>query len=233
MPVPDQTLRTVPRPPGSTRWAGVPTAERRSERRRLLLDAALELFGTEGDAATSVRAVCKKAQLNARYFYESFADRDELLGALYDQQATELFLEIAAGLGAAGDDLAAGTRAGIETVFRFVAADPRRAKVLYTEAIGNEALARRRHASVNALITAISQPEALGGTTTPALESIDIIAASMFTGGVNEILVGWIDGRIDADLDQLVDDAVRLSLAVFDTAAARAPAGQRGGRSRS
>jgi AcrR family transcriptional regulator len=203
----------------------VPAAARRTERRRLLLEAALELFGTEGDAATSVRAVCKKSQLNARYFYESFADRDKLLGALYDQQATELFVEIATALEAAGDDLAAGTRAGIETVFRFVAADPRRAKVLYTEAMGNEALARRRHATMHALITAISQPEALGATTTPALESIGVVAASMFTGGVNEILMGWIDGRIDADLDQLIDDAVRLSLAVFDTATS-APAGR-------
>jgi AcrR family transcriptional regulator len=211
----------------------VPAAERRTERRRLLLDAALELFGTEGDAATSVRAVCKKAQLNARYFYESFADRDELLGALYDQQATELFVEIAVGLDAAGDDLAAGTRAGIETVFRFVAADPRRAKVLYTEALGNDALARRRHTTMNALITAISQPESIGARTTPALESIDIVAASMFTGGVNEILMGWIDGRIDADLDELIDDAVRLSLAVFEIAAGRTPAGRRGHRSRS
>jgi len=229
--VPDQSTTTVPLLPGSTRWAGVPAAERRVERRRLLLEAALDLFGTEGDAATSVRAVCKKAQLNARYFYENFADRDELLGALYDQQATELFLEIATALGDAGDDLAAGTRAGIETVFRFVAADPRRAKVLYTEALANEALARRRHASMQALITAISQPETLGATKTPAIESIDVVAASMFTGGVNEILMGWIDGRIDADLDQLVDDAVRLSLAVFDTAATRSPTEPRSGRS--
>lgn len=211
--MPDPATSTASPSTGATRWAGVPAAERRTERRRLLLEAALDLFGTEGDAATSVRAVCKRTKLNPRYFYESFRTRDELLGALYDEVATDLFLEITAALGAAGHDLAAGTRAGIETVFRFIAADPRRARVLYTEGATNQALARRRETSMHALITAISQP-----AESSAIEPVDVVAASMFTGGVNEILLGWMAGRIDVDLDRLVDDAVKLSLAVFNAA---------------
>ena len=64
------------------RWTGLPAEERALERRGLLVEAAFHLLGTEGDAATTVRAVCQRARLNPRYFYESFADRDQVVVAL-------------------------------------------------------------------------------------------------------------------------------------------------------
>ena len=109
---------------GSHRWVGVPADERRAERRRLLVDAAFELLGTDGDAGTTVRAVCAATRLNPRYFYESFADRDALLLAVYDQQVAELGELLASRLAEVGDDEAAFTRTGIDTVVRFVAEDP-------------------------------------------------------------------------------------------------------------
>lgn len=210
--------RTVEATP--SRWAGMPVEERRARRRRLLLDAALELLGEGGREAVTVRAVCERARLNPRYFYESFPDRDELLVGLYDDVGAELAGRVAAALAAATDDLAAAVRAGVETVFRFVADDPRRAAILYTEAVDLDALARRRQAATDALIAAITAPAeagaAAGMARVPAVEPIDVVAASMFTGGVNEILVGWLGGRIQGTLEHVVDDAVTLSLAVFD-----------------
>src|SRR6478609_6849920 len=97
-------MADAPPPSKPTRWAGVPAEERTRDRRALLVAAAFERFGTEGDAATSVRAVCRSADLNARYFYESFVDRDELLGALYDQVAAELADLLATALLAAPED---------------------------------------------------------------------------------------------------------------------------------
>src|SRR5690606_34519492 len=73
-----------------SRWAGVAPEDRRAERRALLVQAAFELLGTEGWQATTVRAVCQRAALNPRYFYESFHDLDELLVAVYDAVLDEL-----------------------------------------------------------------------------------------------------------------------------------------------
>ena len=73
-----------------TRWAGVPLTDRRAERRSLLVDAAFRLFRDGGEAAVSVRSVCRECGLNTRYFYESFPDVDELLGAVYDQVSRQL-----------------------------------------------------------------------------------------------------------------------------------------------
>ena len=66
-------------------WAGSRLADRQAERRRALLDAGLDLLGAEGGPAVGVRAVCRRARLTERYFYESFADRDALVAAVYDE----------------------------------------------------------------------------------------------------------------------------------------------------
>jgi AcrR family transcriptional regulator len=208
-----------------SRWAGVPPEERTASRRSLLIDAAFDLLGTEGDDGTTVRAVCQKARLNPRYFYESFADRDELLVAVYDQQVSKLGEAVIAAVGAAGDDPAATTRAGIETIVRFVADDPRQAKVLYSEALGNEAVNRRRLESTHAVVGfLVGWAEERGA---PRGEHINLVAGSILVGGMGELLHAWLDGRIDLTLDELIDDAVALFLATGEAAARIASARRR------
>src|SRR5579859_1311701 len=106
-----------------TRWAGVPLADRRDQRREQLITAAFELFGMGGEAAVSVRAVCRVSHLHARYFYDSFGDTDQLLGAVYDRVSGELSRRLVAGLDEAGDDARARLRIGIHVVLEFSSAD--------------------------------------------------------------------------------------------------------------
>ena len=75
--------------PSATRWAGLSATDRQAERRTLLVHAAFGLFGDGGEPRCSVRSVCRAAELNTRYFYESFTDTDALLGAVYDEVAAE------------------------------------------------------------------------------------------------------------------------------------------------
>src|SRR5271163_401625 len=76
------------------RYRGVTASERRTQRRERLLDAGLELFGTEGYASTSVRTLSAAASLNSRYFYESFASREELLYEVYTEVLKEISAEV-------------------------------------------------------------------------------------------------------------------------------------------
>jgi AcrR family transcriptional regulator len=75
----------MPATTGERRYGGKTATERRDERRERLLDAGLELFGTDGFAAVTIEALCAEAGLNPRYFYEQFATREELLGAVYER----------------------------------------------------------------------------------------------------------------------------------------------------
>ena len=182
-------------------WAGVSAEDRKAERRALLLDAALELLGTEGWSGTTVRGVCQTAQLNPRYFYESFDDLDQLACALHDRLLDELRAAVEAAVSAAPADPASQTRAVVDATARFVDEDRRRARVIYVEALGNEAVNRKRLEAGHALAQLMSG-------------SIGPVAASMLVGGFSEVLVAWLDGRIPGSRDRLVDDATSLFLAV-------------------
>jgi len=207
-------------PAGRTRWAGVAPEDRRAARRDLLLDAALELLGTAGWKATTVRGVCQAAQLNPRYFYESFADIEALVVALYDRLMRDLARRLRAAVDAAGDDRRAQVRAAVETTVRFVGDDRRRGRVLYVEALGNEALNRRRVETGFAVVDAVERDAAGRHGPLPAGAPTGRLGAAVVVGGFSEVLVAWLDGRIAMSRDQLVEDATELFVALGDATAA-------------
>ncbi|MCV7066431.1 TetR/AcrR family transcriptional regulator [Mycolicibacterium farcinogenes] len=194
----------------ATRWAGVPLTDRRAERRALLVDAAFRLFGDGGEAAVSVRSVCREGGLNTRYFYESFADTDDLLGAVYDQVSAALAADVDAAMAGAGDSLRERTRAGIAAVLGFSSADPRRGRVLFTDARANPVLAARRAATQDLLREAVLSE---GGRLNPGSDPVAAqVGAAMYTGAMAELAQQWLGGNLGDDLELVVDYALRLVL---------------------
>jgi AcrR family transcriptional regulator len=211
-----------------TRWRGVSAPDRRAARRELLLDAGFDLLGVEGWSGTSVRRVCGVARLNPRYFYESFEDLDALLLAVFDRLVVEITRGVLSAVAGAGDDPRAKTRAAVECVVRYVADDPRRAKVLFVEAIGNERLMQRRLDTMHeaARFVELAGRHIYGEP--PEGERIGTIAANLLVGGGTELLVAWLLGRLDVTQDQLIEDTAALLFLAGEGAAAIA--GGRGDR---
>ena len=212
-------VRSTPRDRRPSRWAGLSPDDRRAGRRELLLDVAFELLGTEGWAGTTVRAVCQAAELNPRYFYESFADLDELVVAVYDRLVAELGGEVMAAIAASGTDPRAGARAAMDCILRFVDEDRRRARILYVEALGNEALNRRRIETAHQLVSVVELAGAERYGALPGGEHVGRIGAAILVGGAGELVVAWLDGRIKVTREQLVDDATEILLAIGDATA--------------
>lgn len=197
-----------------SRWNGLTTEERQRERRRLLIDAAFELLGTEGASGTTVRAVCSTARLNPRYFYESFDDLDQLIVAVYDRTVR--------GLGAAVFETVASTRdedealrAVVSATVRYIDEDRRRGRIMYIEGLGNEALNIRRTQAGIGLLEQVQQEPAgwRGGAT--GIE-VGKLGAAVVVGGFAELLVAWLDGRIQMSADELIDHTTRMFLAIRD-----------------
>lgn len=193
-----------------TRWAGVPLTDRRIERRALLIDAAFEVFGAEGAAGLSVRSVCRACGLNTRYFYESFTDTDELLGAAYDMIAERLATRVEAEMSATGSSVRSRTAAGVRAVLGFGSDDPRCGRILFTEGRAHPVLAARRSATQD-LLTELVLAE-----TSVAQSARDALAlhtgATMFTGAMAELAQQWLAGNLGDDLDAVVDRAVAFVL---------------------
>lgn len=200
----------MPEVSSPTRWAGVPLTDRRAERRALLVDAAFRLFGDGGEAATSVRSVCRECGLNTRYFYESFADTDDLLGAVYDEVSAALAVDVEAAMAGADDSVRARTRAGIAAVLGFSSADPRRGRVLFTDARANPVLSARRAATQDLLREAVLSE---GGRLNPGSDPVAAqVGAAMYTGAMAELAQQWLGGNLGDDLEVVVDYALRLVL---------------------
>src|SRR5690349_9474570 len=108
-------------------YRGVSAGERAAVRRAALLDAALDLLGGDPPAPGTMTAICERAGLTERYFYESFRSRDALLVALLDQVATELLERTEAVLDDDGppDEL---VRRALEVLLDVLAGDPRKGR---------------------------------------------------------------------------------------------------------
>ena len=127
-------------------YRGVSADERREQRRAALLEAALDLMGSD-DAEISVRGVCARARLTQRYFYESFTNLDELQLALLNQIAEEIAFEAAAALAdRAPADLDDACRTAFDGAYSVFETDPRKARAALLVASGTSGLteARRR-----------------------------------------------------------------------------------------
>jgi AcrR family transcriptional regulator len=192
-------------------WRGVPPEVRKSERRELLIDAAYELLGAEGWNGTTVRGVCLGARLNARYFYESFDSLEALFIAVFDRLVQEATKAALTAIAAAGPDPAARSVAVIEASIRFVTADPRRARILFVEALGNEVVGRRRWDTLHATASFL---EGSAWRQTGLDDRIGLVASHVVVGGLTELVVTWLDGRLDITLDELVEDAAALMVAI-------------------
>jgi AcrR family transcriptional regulator len=102
------TTATAPPPAGPANWEERATSRvleaRRDqilERSRQIVAAAYELLEDEGLDGLTIRAVLKKTGLSRRAFYERFADKDELVLAVFEETlrlATRYFGEQIGGL---------------------------------------------------------------------------------------------------------------------------------------
>ena len=188
-------------------YRGVSASERAAERRGRLLEATLEVWASAGPKVT-MTAICAQAGLIERYFYESFADTDELLGAVYDRVAAALATTVEQAMTDAGDSVPDRTRAGIRAVLGFSSEDPRRGRVLFTDARANPVLAARRAVAQDVLRELVLTES---GQVFPDSDPVATrVGAAMYTGAMAELAQDWLAGHLGDDLDAVVKHAFRL-----------------------
>ena len=195
---------------GVTRRYGGRTAdERRRDRRARLLAAACAICGEEGWVAVTLRRVCARAGLTDRYFAESFADRDALLIAVFDEAFEEMTQEVGRAVGAAPASGEAQLRAALTTVVAFLANDPRKARILLGRPGGEGAVERHRRQALQDGIARMLEG-ARPDVDAAAAQVLALIAA----GGLSELLNAWLSGALDLDADELVELATRATAAL-------------------
>jgi AcrR family transcriptional regulator len=197
------------------RYRGASLEERQGDRRSRFIEAGLTLIGTEGFTAATVRHLCAEAGLTERYFYESFANREELLTAVYKHGAGHLTMSILKAIGAAEQTPDATSRAGLQAFFETLQTDPRIGRVLFIEILGVspliDELYRRNTYEFTQLVLQVSRPLYPGGRL--PVRDEELFATGM-VGAIIMIATRWILGRYDKPIDVVVDSALEIFRAV-------------------
>jgi AcrR family transcriptional regulator len=203
---------------GARVYGGVSAEDRRARRREQLLDAGLELLGTEGWAGTTMTAVCAKAGLTERYFYESFPDREALVLAVFDRITTEAAEVVLAAVEASPREAHARTRAAIAAFVELMTDDPRKGRVAFGEGMGSAALMARRFEAIRTFAALLAdQARDFYGVAAKGDQLLEL-TSFLLVGGLAETLIAWLGGEIDTPRDQLIEDCTDLFVATGETA---------------
>lgn len=196
-------------------YRGMTPAAREADRRRRLLAAGLEAFGTQGYASSTIEGLCASAGVAPRAFYDHFASREDLLAAVYDEVIAAHTATVVAALAGESDALEAHVRAGIGAAVQAWVAHPRRARVALVEVVGVSArMEAHRFAVIRAyadLLTADGErlaaagliPRRPGGLTAMAL-----------VGAITQVLTDWQQHpEARAPVELVVEELTRLHVA--------------------
>lgn len=186
-------------------YAGKSAEERRSERSQALLDAARELWREHGWSGVTMRAVCSRARLTDRYFYQNFADRDALLVAVAEQERdATLGLLLEAITPHVDDSPFEQLRAALTAVVGHIANDPVSAQILFGGHASNAVLGKFRRDTIQVVVDVfveLARPYLLP----TAREDEFRVNLLLGIGGFVEAVSAWRAGIIEVDVDELVE----------------------------
>lgn len=202
-------------PPGL--WRGSKQSARDAARRRKLLDAALELYGTAGYRATTVQHLCREAGVSSRSFYELYPHHEALLVELYQELNAEVLAGFAEAEVAAASDLQGSVRLLVAGALGPMLCDGRKARVLEIESVGvSEDLEQHRRAAYRTFAHGIDKAFGAFVDASLARPAPAELTSLILVGGITEALVQRLQTphaqRADVEefLDQIAAVIVRL-----------------------
>lgn len=191
-------------------WAGTTMAERQSARQAKLRAAAYQLIAEGGSAAVTVRSVCRASGLTDRYFYESFASRDDLIAALFLEAADEVHQALTQVIERDQGDterLVADAGAVFE---EHILDNPARGRLLLVDSITEPALAGVSLAAVPAFTRMVANQ--LPADSTREKRALTAVG---LTGALAAMLTSWYGGTLRVSREALVEHCTELLLGAY------------------
>jgi AcrR family transcriptional regulator len=202
-------------------YRGVAADDRVANRRKALIDAALEVFAAEGWAALSARRVSEQAGLTRRYFYESFDGVDALIGAAFDEITDEVRAAVS---GAIADDARLPELVGraVSAGLDVLASPPSKGRFLAVAQSSGSSIAPHRARALDDLAalagTALSTDP---GGASPIASRDARTAALMVVGAVLSIVDSWLGQEGDLSRDEVVSWSTTAAVGIIEAVRAR------------
>jgi AcrR family transcriptional regulator len=174
------------------RYSGQSFADRQTDRRARLVRAALEVAGRFGLEGTSVAAICAEAGLTARYFYESFPNRDAIFVDAYRMAQEELLSHVDA-----AKDRADPVRSALTGFYTALYEHPGLARVFLVDL--------NDHGNA---MHAVSQEGAKNLTKAFALKAKHPLLIAGIIGAVVDVAKRWIESEFAEPVETVVEIAL-------------------------
>ncbi len=197
------------RSPGGRVYAGKLPLERRTERRRQILEAAHDLFGTRGYLDTSIEQVCASAGVGIRAMYEEFGGREELFRQVFDNIIERAYAAVERVLEAnAGEPPIVLLSEGLRAYLHAMLDDPRCGRIVSVEVSALDPVMGRhrnrtlkRFAALAVTFLPVDARRSVGNTR---------VWSIAFSGGVNEVVVNSLSTPEDWKVDVVAADLARI-----------------------
>ncbi|MBF6133669.1 TetR/AcrR family transcriptional regulator [Nocardia otitidiscaviarum] len=207
---------------GQRTYGGVSAEQRRAGRRAALLDAALDILGSEGLERLTVAGLCARAGLNERYYYEQFDSRDAVLTALFDGIAEELAAAVLRALLTAPGDTHGKAHAAVSAGIGVLADDPRKTRVaLLVSAATPELRSRTLHTIRTFANLVAAEGIDFYGLTEADPDPAIAFRATYLVGGLVQILASWVQGDLAMTRDELIDQTTDVFVLLAEDLAQR------------
>jgi AcrR family transcriptional regulator len=167
------------------------TEARKEARRRIILDAATRLFGIHGYHATTVPMIVTEADSSVGSFYAHFRNKEDVFAAVLEDLGTKV-ADVMHQAELSQPDPRQGIPCAVESLFLFLAENPREARILIVESSGMSARLEQvrrtllRHHVESVCKKLESRPDDFQVASAP-------VAARCLVGGVFEALCSWLE----------------------------------------
>lgn len=212
-----EATRTRPRPT-ERRYGGRTAAQRRSDRRERMLTAGLEAFATTGYAATTITALCAAANVSTRNFYEEFGSLEEVLVTLLDESRDMVAEQVNRTFAETADrDVTERIDRAVRSYLEALTADPLRTRILLVETMAVSSKVDTHRGRMLQQFVGLVESEANRARAEGIIADRDYHLTSVAIVGMLSTLVTlWASDRsLDADLDDIADEAIRLIQSAF------------------
>ena len=188
-------------------YGGKTAEERAGDRRGRLVDAAIELLAERGEAGTTMTAICAQAGLTERYFYESFAHREDALLAALDHVSTQIATAAVGILEETSGPPEERVHAVMASFVDLVRRRPAVGLVAVVHSSATPSLRARRNDLIRTFADLVAREAATlyGEDAWPADRAR--IQGLVYVAGFAELVAAWLTGEVDLTPKELATTA--------------------------
>ncbi len=187
------------------RYGGVLPEERQRQRRAKLIEGAMDVFGTKGFHASTVREVCVAAHLTERYFYESFKTLSDLFIVVYGEMRQQLMDRTLRVFDADDRQPVELVESSLRVFLEFIREDPRRGQIMLVDALGINSEVTRLSGSTARDYGNLVRQRLMAMVHPDMVQEVDLALLSDGMVGLNILLATrWMQDGFQTPLDKVV-----------------------------